>query len=239
MSALTRSPVRFLKLSNSKKKKLFLGLCFALPMLIQAASSYVITGRVVHVADGDTITILDVGKTQHKIRLADIDAPEDGQPYGNRAKQRLNQLTRDKWVTAYCREKDKYGRDVCTVVVDGVDANADLVASGHAWVYEQYNQRADLPALQVAAQRARRGLWQLPEAQIVPPSDWRRGQRKVQAQITAAKTHQAERTDATCGSKRYCKQMKDCAEAKYHLLQCGIKSLDRDSDGVPCKSICR
>lgn len=213
-------------------------LCAAL-FVANVASAYELTGKVIKIADGDTLTILDAEHNQHKIRLADIDAPESGQPYGNRAKQRLNQLTRNKWVTAYCREKDKYGRDVCTVVADGVDANADLVASGHAWVYEQYNQRADLPALQVAAQRARRGLWQLPEAQVVSPSDWRRGQRAVQAQITAAKTYQAERTDTTCGSKRYCKQMKDCGEAKYHLLQCSIKSLDRDNDGMPCESICK
>lgn len=41
----------------------------------------------------------------------------------------------------------------------------------------------------------------------------------------------------TCG-KRTCSQMESCEEAKFHLTQCGVKSLDRDNDGVPCESIC-
>ena len=218
------------------RRRLIAPLCLLLCASVQA---YELTGKVINVADGDTLTILDAAHNRHKIRLADIDAPEQGQPYGNRAKQRLTQLVRNKWVIAVCREQDKYQRDVCTIFVDGADVNADLVLSGHAWVYEQYNQRADLPAMQVTAQRAKRGLWQLPEAQIVSPSDWRRGQREVQEQIKTAKQQQSERADATCGAKRYCKQMRDCAEAKYHLLQCGIKPLDRDNDGVPCESLCR
>ena len=61
---------------------------FLFILFVDNALAYEITGRVVGVADGDTLTILDATNTQHKIRLADIDAPESGQPYGNRAKQR-------------------------------------------------------------------------------------------------------------------------------------------------------
>ncbi|MDB5821392.1 MAG: uncharacterized protein JWR21_96 [Herminiimonas sp.] len=43
-----------------------------------------LTGRVVGVHDGDTITVLDVGKTQYKIRLAGIDAPELKQAFGSK-----------------------------------------------------------------------------------------------------------------------------------------------------------
>ena len=39
-----------------------------------------LTGRVVRVVDGDTVVVLDTEKTQHKVRLAGIDAPESGQP---------------------------------------------------------------------------------------------------------------------------------------------------------------
>lgn len=203
------------------------------------ALAYEITGRVVGVADGDTLTILDATNTQHKIRLADIDAPESGQPYGNRAKQRLRALVAGKTVIADCRERDKYGRDVCTVIVDGADVNADLVATGHAWVYEQYNARADLPPLQEAAKSKGAGLWSLPEAQIVKPSDWRHGQKDVQEQVKAVKAQQATQADVACGSKRYCKQMASCAEAKFYLQQCGLSRLDRDGDGIPCESICK
>ena len=43
----------------------------------------------------------------------------------------------------------------------------------------------------------------------------------------------------TCGTKSTCGQMASCDEAKFHLTQCGLKSLDRDGDGVPCASLCR
>ncbi|MFC2406116.1 MAG: thermonuclease family protein [Cardiobacterium sp.] len=217
-------------------KRLFTALFWAL--FVGNALAYEITGKVIGVADGDTLTILDDSKTQHKIRLADIDAPEKGQPYGNRARQRLQQLAAGKVAHADCREKDKYGRDVCTVTVDGIDVNADLVASGHAWVYEQYNARADLPPMQEDAKTKGVGLWSLPEAQIIKPSDWRHGNKGVQTQVKEAKTKQAAKADSECGSKRFCKQMASCAEAKFYLQQCGLKQLDRDSDGVPCETIC-
>lgn len=208
-------------------------------LLASNALAYEITGKVVGVADGDTLTILDDSKTQHKIRLADIDAPEKGQPYGNRARQRLQKLTAGKAAQADCREKDKYGRDVCTVTVDGIDVNADLVESGHAWVYEQYNARVDLPPMQDAAKSKGAGLWSFPEAQIVRPSDWRHGNKNVQAQVKEVKTKQAAKADFSCGSKRYCKQMSSCEEARFYLNQCGLNRLDRDNDGIPCESICK
>lgn len=208
-------------------------------LLASNALAYEITGKVVGVADGDTLTILDDSKVQHKIRLADIDAPEKGQPYGNRARQRLQKLTAGKAAQADCREKDKYGRDVCTVTVDGIDVNADLVESGHAWVYEQYNARVDLPPMQEDAKAKGAGLWSLPEAQIIKPSDWRHGQKGVQEQVRAVKAQQATQADVACGSKRYCKQMASCEEARFYLNQCGLNRLDRDNDGIPCESICK
>ena len=51
-----------------------------------------IEGRVVSVADGDTVTVLDADKIQHKIRLAGIDAPEKAQAFGNRSKESLSDL---------------------------------------------------------------------------------------------------------------------------------------------------
>ena len=41
-----------------------------------------------------------------------------------------------------------------------------------------------------------------------------------------------------CQAKRYCTQMKTCAEARAYLTQCNIQSLDRDKDGVPCEALC-
>ena len=210
-----------------------------------AAQAYTIEGKVVGISDGDTLTVLDAGKKQHKIRLADIDAPESSQPYGNRARQRLSELAFGKQVVADCREQDRYKRDVCTLTVDGTDVNADLVATGHAWVYSQYNRRDDLPAIQDEARAAAKGLWGQPEAQIVEPSQWRKNQKGVQQQVQQAKPKKSENVKAaagagfsSCGSKRYCGEMRSCAEAQYYYRQCGVSRLDGDKDGVPCEKLC-
>lgn len=68
----------------------------------------VIQGKVVAIADGDTATIL-VNDTQYKIRLAEIDTPERGQPYGSRARQALSELIFGKEVTARIQDVDRYG----------------------------------------------------------------------------------------------------------------------------------
>ena len=44
--------------------------------LALTATADTITGRVVGIADGDTVTVLDAQHVQHKIRLAGIDAPD-------------------------------------------------------------------------------------------------------------------------------------------------------------------
>ena len=93
-----------------------------------------LSGKVIKVADGDTLTLVDVQHQQHKIRLSDIDAPESGQPYGNRAKQQLNKLVYGKEIVADCRGRDQYERWLCTVYVGQVDVNLSMVQSGHAWV---------------------------------------------------------------------------------------------------------
>jgi len=53
-------------------------------MVSIGASAETLTGTVVGVADGDTITVLDANREQHKIRVAGIDAPEKAHPVGHR-----------------------------------------------------------------------------------------------------------------------------------------------------------
>jgi len=52
-------------------------------------------GKVVGVADGDTITVLDATNTQHKIRMQGIDAPEKAQPFGQKSQQSLSQMVQN------------------------------------------------------------------------------------------------------------------------------------------------
>lgn len=226
----TRSPIPAL---------FFLLALLALPGAVLAGS---IAGRVVGVHDGDTLTMLDATRQQHKIRLAEIDAPESRQPYGSRSKQSLSDLVYGRAVVVEVIDRDRYGRTVGRVLVDGRSANAEQVHLGMAWVYRQYLRDASLIAIEDEARRARRGLWA--DADPVAPWDWRRQKRqgdgRPAAQASAPPAKAAASTGFSCSHARTtCGQMASCSEAEYHLRQCGISRLDRDGDGIPCESLCR
>lgn len=138
-----------------------------------------ITGRVVGVADGDTITVLDESKTQHKIRLSGIDAPEKKQVFGQRSKQNLSDLVYDKEVSFETTKKDRYGREVGKVLIDGVDANLEQITKGLAWHYKAYQReqspqdRVTYAEAEMAAKEALVGLWG-DSVQPVAPWEFRR-----------------------------------------------------------------
>jgi endonuclease YncB( thermonuclease family) len=71
------------------------------------AKPHELTGKVVHIADGDTLTILDADTVQHKIRLSGIDAPEKGQAFGTKAKEALAEKVHEKTVRVVWKEKDR------------------------------------------------------------------------------------------------------------------------------------
>lgn len=136
-------------------------------------------GKVIGISDGDTITLLDGSKTQHKIRLAGIDAPEKSQAFGERSKQHLSDLVFGKTVTVDWNKTDKYGRTIGKVIVDGQDANLSQVQAGLAWHYKQY-EKEQLPAdrssyaqAEVDAKVRKIGLWH--DAVQIPPWDFRHG----------------------------------------------------------------
>lgn len=103
-----------------------------------------IKGKVVAVADGDTITVLDANKVQHKIRLAGIDAPEKTRPFGQASRQSLSDLVHGKTVTVDTEKADRYGREVGKILVDGMDANLAQVKRGLAWHYKAYAREQTL-----------------------------------------------------------------------------------------------
>jgi len=135
----------------------------------------VLEGRVVRVHDGDTLTVLH-GRTEVKVRLFGIDAPETNpaQDYGQRAKQLASELAFGKDVRVLVADKDRYGRTVGEVIiVDGereVCVNAALVDAGLAWAYRQYSGKF-IP-LEESARKARRGLWADPDP--TPPWEFRK-----------------------------------------------------------------
>ena len=132
------------------------------------------TGRVVAVADGDTITVLRE-REQVKVRLTEIDAPEKAQAFGNRSKQSLADLCFNKTARLDDKGKDRYGRTLARVYCDGADANAEQVRRGMAWVYDRYVTDRGLYSIQDEARAAKRGLWA--DNSPVPPWEWRRKKR--------------------------------------------------------------
>jgi endonuclease YncB( thermonuclease family) len=141
-----------------------------------------LNGRVVGVADGDTVTVLDASRQQHKIRLMGIDAPEKKMPFGNRSKQSLSDLVFDRQVQVEYNKKDRYGRTLGKIIVDGVDANLAQIKAGMAWHYKQYQReqsvedRAAYAQAEEEARASKRGLWK--DAGPVPPWEWRKQQKK-------------------------------------------------------------
>lgn len=133
------------------------------------------SARIVAVHDGDTLTVLE-NKVQLRVRLTDIDAPELGQTFGKRSRKALSDLCFGKPAELQIRGRDRYGRVLARLKCDGVDANAEQVRGGYAWVFTRYVQaNSPLYALQLDAQAARRGLWT--DRAPVPPWEWRRQRR--------------------------------------------------------------
>lgn len=148
-----------------------------------------IVGRVVGVADGDTLTVLDDRHTQHRVRLSGIDAPEKKQAFGTASKKHLSDQVFGREVVVYWRETDRYGRIIGKVLraENGchgsecrydIDANLVQIKAGLAWHYKAYAKqqvRDDSTLYSKAEIEARNrgvGLWA--DTHPIPPWDFRR-----------------------------------------------------------------
>ncbi len=127
-----------------------------------------IKGKVVSVADADTITVLDASNTQHKIRFEGIDAPEKGQDYGTKATEALKAAIGGNPVRVVTTGKDKYGREMGTVFSGDRNLNEWLVGNGWAWHYKKYSTDAKLAGLEVKARADKVGLWGDAKPPIAP-----------------------------------------------------------------------
>lgn len=116
--------------------------------------------RVVAVIDGDTIDVLRAGSTRAtRIRIEGIDAPERGEPFSDAARRFTRTLLFDKRATVHGRERDRYGRLVARVSVDGNDAGVEIVKAGLACHYVQYSSDTGLAAAEGQARTRGRGFW--------------------------------------------------------------------------------
>jgi endonuclease YncB( thermonuclease family) len=165
----------------------FLTVCL-LAASLPAFADNVLVGYVVGVADGDTITVLDVDRQQHKIRLSGIDAPERTQPFGDKSKTNLSRLVFNKDVRVEWKKRDRYQRIVGKVMVESpdcrncgqtLDAGLAQITTGMAWWYRDYakeqseEDRGRYEHAEFEAKIRRAGLWN--DKNPVPPWEWRKG----------------------------------------------------------------
>jgi micrococcal nuclease len=134
---------------------------------------YEITGKVVMVEDGDTLTVLDEDKRQYKIWLAGIDAPDKGQPFATKARENLagkvfGRTVRVEGTLDYYWSRRLVGR----VYLGDRLINAEMVCDGYAWRYVPYDARGEFTAAETEARKHRRGLWA--EKSPMPPWEWRK-----------------------------------------------------------------
>lgn len=137
-----------------------------------------ITGKVVNISDGDTITVLEKNR-EYKIRLYGIDTPEKAQDFGVKAKAFTSDFVSQKEVTVIQKDVDRYGRVVGIVYIDNTCINEEIVKAGFAWVYQHYCKEPfclDWMKLERLAREKGVGLWSHPSP--LPPWDFRKDKRK-------------------------------------------------------------
>jgi endonuclease YncB( thermonuclease family) len=133
---------------------------------------------VVAISDGDTLTARcgqPSAYEQVKVRLAEIDAPEKAQPFGNRSRQSLADLCHQQQAEIHVVKRDRYGRSVARVSCQGQDASAHQVSTGMAWAFTKYLTDPRIAEQEGKARVLRAGLWR--DEEQVPPWEWRSGVR--------------------------------------------------------------
>jgi len=148
-------------------------LLFPLSVIVQAASAETISGKVVAITDGDTLTIVDNDRKRHRIRLAEVDAPERKQPFGTESRKSLAEICAKKSAVVETVGKDP--RVIGKVTCAGVDAGAEQVRRGMAWVFAGASlPNSPLPEMEAHARLRGLGLWAGDKPE--PPWEWRKRQ---------------------------------------------------------------
>jgi len=182
-------------------------------------------GRATKVVDGDTLSVKTAEGKGIRVRVAEIDTPEKGEAFSNRARQALNEMVWNQDLAIRLYDIDSYGRMVAHVFVDETDAGRELVRNGFAAVFCRYATDESLKVLEQKARDAKLGIWS--QSQIP------RGACDNLEDISPA-------IPDRCGDKQYCAQMESCAEALFYHRECGVTTMDGDQDGVPCETrLCR
>lgn len=177
----------------SVNRYIYLAVLFYILLFTVTSISQTLSGNVVSVADGDTITILTQGNKQVKIRLYGIDTPEGRQAFGKKAKKFTSSLVYRKQVEVNPYDIDKYGRTVGVVVANGINVNEEIIRAGYGWQYRKYCKESfcsNWIDLENAARVSKIGLWH--DNYPIPPWEWRKRNRSPvspEKAVTEGKYH--------------------------------------------------
>ncbi len=144
---------------------LFVSFCTIVSAQDVKSSKTFVSGKVIAIADGDTVTVLTEENEQFKVRLAGIDCPEKTQAFGNRAKKALSEKVFGQNVRIEHRGKDQYGRTLGIVMMGNIDINEYMIAQGVAWHFKRYassqpQEEADrYSKAEEIARKNKKGLW--------------------------------------------------------------------------------
>ncbi|WP_374950192.1 thermonuclease family protein [Mucilaginibacter sp.] len=156
-------------------KRSFLFLLFIIVLTIGCNKNETLY-KVVKVKDGDTIELLSPDNQNITVRLAEVDAPEKSQAFGQAAKQFTANLCFGKMVKLIGNTKDRYGRTVAQIELqDGTNVNYEIVKQGFAWQYLAYSHNMELAGLEQHARENKLGLWQ--DVNPTPPWNFRRDEK--------------------------------------------------------------
>ena len=169
-----------------RSARTMLGVAIFLLVACLCACADELTGRVVKVADGDTITVQLSNKKRERVRFLGIDAPEHDQAYGAEARTAMNKLANSRMVKVVYEQRDMYGRIVGQVFIGERDLGMLMLRMGLAWHYKQYSNSKEYAAAEAAARVAKAGLWH--DASPMPPWEFRREQKRQRQLKQAAET---------------------------------------------------
>ncbi len=134
----------------------------------QVAWSETLTGKVVGLSEGDTLSILIGESDIRTIRLYGVDCPDKGQDYSEEAKHFVSDLCLGKQVIIEVSGTDTNGRPLGIVTLeDGLILNQELLKQGLAWHYPRYGTDPVLVDLEAKARAVHMGLWG--EAEPIAP----------------------------------------------------------------------
>jgi len=198
-------------------------------LLAFTASAFEFSGKVVAVADGDTITVLYKGKQQYKVRLQHIDCPESSQAFGTKAKQTLSAKVFGKIVSVKWTERDKYKRILGDVYIGKRRINAEMVNEGMAWHYKFFSKDASIGAIEAKARAAKRGIWSQPNP--VPPWEFRRKKSSTSKAPPEKGTPTTKVFTAKSGKKYHRDGCSSLSKSKFTILLSKAKA----AGYTPCK----